>query len=591
MADQAPPSMPITPDQATQLQQRGWMDAPVAQKFIGPAVPPPPPPAKANPFDMMVNQASALGSQSRADNSPQARYLNSKKERLQDMEKAFSEKLVRAAGPMETGGGGGMLGENFQARREGRNLSQDELKAKYADEYNEIEALRKEIAQEEGAKALPVSGEEPYSDGIRTAEYTEGVDTPDAYLTGGGEPGSVRMGDPSPPSPMLAAYNNQIQSLRQAGLDGQMAAQEEANYLKAKNAEAQTLFAQQQAQIQQGIEKANEAIATLGKKQEKLAEMKVDPNRYWSNKTTGDKILAGIGLFLGASGGVVGRGNTAAQAIENAVEKDIRDQKDAISLGAANLASERGIYKDMLSAYGDAQMALNASRAAYFQGVENDIAAMAARAKGQQVKNQAEIMIAEIQLKRAEQEQALQNRAIMLAGFQTGQINPLMMDKDMRAAYVPGFGIAKSPQAAEALDKQVIEVRGATQSIQELLNIGKRPLKSITLEDKKQAATLRGMLQGNLRTLIVGPGAVSDSERAIIDMIIADPTSIFSLDSTNQMALKTLGKTLERNLMNNAQQYILMPIGPAMTQSNGGIRSMPRDEYQSNLQKASLNGR
>ena len=167
----------------------------------------------------------------------------------------------------------------------------------------------------------------------------------------------------------------------------------------------------------------------------------------------------------------------------------------------------------------------------------------------------------------------------------------MMMDKDMRAAYVPGFGIAKSPQAAEALDKQVIEVRGATQSIQELLNIGKRPLKSITLEDKKQAATLRGMLQGNLRTLIVGPGAVSDSERAIIDMIIADPTSIFSLDSTNQMALKTLGKTLERNLMNNAQQYILMPIGPAMTQSNGGIRSMPRDEYQSNLQKASLNGR
>lgn len=55
---------------------------------------------------------------------------------------------------------------------------------------------------------------------------------------------------------------------------------------------------------------------------------KVDPDRFWNNKSTGQKISIGIGLMLGGIGsGLTGGPNTAAQMINSAIDNDIQAQK------------------------------------------------------------------------------------------------------------------------------------------------------------------------------------------------------------------------------------------------------------------------
>jgi hypothetical protein len=68
---------------------------------------------------------------------------------------------------------------------------------------------------------------------------------------------------------------------------------------------------------------------------------------------------------------------------------------------------------------------------------------------------------------------------------------------------------------------------------------------------------LAGLLKGELRVEIVGPGAVSETEWRLLDSIIANPTKLASLDSTNKLALRTLLRSLDMSAKNKAGQYIM----------------------------------
>jgi hypothetical protein len=62
-------------------------------------------------------------------------------------------------------------------------------------------------------------------------------------------------------------------------------------------------------------------------------------------------------------------------------------------------------------------------------------------------------------------------------------------------------------------------------------------------------------LQGLLRTPILGPGAVSDSERALLQDIVANPTAIFSMSSRNEARLNELMKTIDRGVASKAKGF------------------------------------
>ncbi len=75
------------------------------------------------------------------------------------------------------------------------------------------------------------------------------------------------------------------------------------------------------------------------------------------------------------------------------------------------------------------------------------------------------------------------------------------------------------------------------------------------MEDRSTSEVLASMLKGSLRTQILGPGAVSDRERELLDAIVANPTVIFSLDKSNKARLDTLLETINDNRDNKAKFY------------------------------------
>ena len=69
------------------------------------------------------------------------------------------------------------------------------------------------------------------------------------------------------------------------------------------------------------------------------------------------------------------------------------------------------------------------------------------------------------------------------------------------------------------------------------------------------------MLKAALRTTIVGPGAVSDNERKMLDNIVANPLEIFSLQKNQLARLQTLAAQVKINLRNQAQTLGIQEVG------------------------------
>lgn len=127
------------------------------------------------------------------------------------------------------------------------------------------------------------------------------------------------------------------------------------------------------------------------------------------------------------------------------------------------------------------------------------------------------------------------------------------MDKEDRERRVKDVGVFPTKEDRQEFLKTAVDVQKGVAGIDELIALSKKPFKSISLEDRARANTLVTTLQGALRQPLVGPGAVSDSERQMLKDAIRNPTAVFSYDPSNRVALETLKKIMNRSLKIEAQ--------------------------------------
>lgn len=81
-----------------------------------------------------------------------------------------------------------------------------------------------------------------------------------------------------------------------------------------------------QAQLQQRQYEVESQLADLDSQMQ--AKDKVDPDRFWNSKSTGDKIMVGLGLLLGGVGsGLTGGANPVIDMINKAIDRDLAAQK------------------------------------------------------------------------------------------------------------------------------------------------------------------------------------------------------------------------------------------------------------------------
>lgn len=88
-----------------------------------------------------------------------------------------------------------------------------------------------------------------------------------------------------------------------------------------------------------------------------ITDAKIDPNRYWHNASTGQKISAGVAMLLGglSQGLLRGGPNQGSQAIQETINRDIDAQK-------SELGKKQTLLSDNLRTQGNLQAAENATR-------------------------------------------------------------------------------------------------------------------------------------------------------------------------------------------------------------------------------------
>lgn len=136
-------------------------------------------------------------------------------------------------------------------------------------------------------------------------------------------------------------------------------------------------------------------------------EGKIDPHRLWNNASTGNKIMAGIGLLLGGIGsGLNGQPNMAMQVMQKSIDQDIEAQKDNLNKKAGLLSQNMQKYRDLGTAEAATRVQMNTM-------LQAQIAKSAAQSGNKQAQANAQMMIAQLK-----QQQMPMVQQLAMAGLQ-----------------------------------------------------------------------------------------------------------------------------------------------------------------------------
>jgi len=141
-------------------------------------------------------------------------------------------------------------------------------------------------------------------------------------------------------------------------------------------------------QVRSDVDTRDEAIR---KRIQETSAMQIDPDRLWNSRSTAQKILAGVGMFLGALGGGIGKTgvNPAMEVINNAISHDIDAQKSHIDNSWKGISATHQLDNDAFNREMHNQVWRNTFRTAALEQVKKDVEQRGALSKSIEVQNNA----------------------------------------------------------------------------------------------------------------------------------------------------------------------------------------------------------
>lgn len=339
------------------------------------------------------------------------------------------------------------------------------------------------------------------------------------------------------PSAMPKAPDQELAGIHQEGAAKAALSEEKASIEQTR-----------QKEVAQHLANYEQHYQALDQEREKFMQdikaSQVDPTHYLGSQSTGQKAITAIGLILGGmGGGITHQENPALKYLNAQIDRDIDAQK-------TELGKKQTLLSMNMQKFGQLDQAMQATRIQMLDLANSRIEEAGAKAESQIAKARA--LQASGQLKgRREKEQ--QEFAIKL-----GELNAKKQTAQASANenYVPALNVyATSKEGAAKINELAGATRSAQSGIGELLSLANKSGKSVDLETRAKADTIASTVRAALRVPILGPGTVNDAERKLMEKIVANPTSIFSLDNVNQLRLKELSRRLETNLTQNAKAY------------------------------------
>jgi hypothetical protein len=268
----------------------------------------------------------------------------------------------------------------------------------------------------------------------------------------------------------------------------------------------------------------------------------IDPNRFYKNQSTFNKIVSLVGLAAGAYGASkYGTPNVFIKRLDDAVKKDIEAQKlgqteEGKKLAAANFkvavlakrlarstkeVDKRNTLERLSLSY---QRKGEKAAKKLAQKDYNQLLLEAVNTRGLTDK---ELAIISVNLPKMKIEQSVIKGRDGLNYYVKGGVS--------RANKVKEY-VANAQQTIDGLNDLIGYVDKVSFLEQGTFN----PFGALFSQDRAEAESLRDRLVGNLRIEFFGPGVMTDQEREQAKKILGDPNRLFTTDQREIAKIRNL---------------------------------------------------
>jgi hypothetical protein len=270
--------------------------------------------------------------------------------------------------------------------------------------------------------------------------------------------------------------------------------------------------------------------------QEVNKETQINPNRYWQNLSTGNKVAASISIGLGAIGAAMlgSNDNKAWNIINGAIDRDIEAQKSNVQNNRYKLSNAENLYGLMLHKYGDQEAALMATKAIHLGQAENMIKAQMARTNSDVAKAQGNVLLGQVKQEQTKLGVALKMQTYQLMATRQATVgdgieNPAILPEHMqkRAVKMPNglFRVASTDEGANLLNKESAAAKEMIHTLNKMTELQNRAGREIPWSDaSKEAAALMSRLTFQNQQL-EGINRLTDPDIHLINKQMGDPTA------------------------------------------------------------------
>jgi hypothetical protein len=386
---------------------------------------------------------------------------------------------------------------------------------------------------------------------------------------------SMTMPAPSSPSvqdPMAASF-----AMRESGIKDIAGAQAAAAKAQAAAYDEQV---KQMAAAEQHYQ-AEHAKLDAEHKQltDSIAHDKVDPNRMWNNMSTGNKVLAAIGVALsGIGAGLMGRpdlANSGMSVIKSAIDKDIEAQKD-------ELGKKQSLLSENVRRYGDLNTATQMTRMQLNAVTQAQVAKAAAQSGSAQAAGNAKMMLADLsmQANQMKSDMALKQMAKQGGEYDPAVLVPRIVPKEHQKAVFDEIQRAQNTRhMGDSILKAFDETAKDTSGLGALTSMVKTPRSAQALHQAMQPtfADLEGTVRQaamdntfqNITPTATDSSADLKTKRAALEDYLKSKMSAptakgFGIDLDKFGSTTTRGVSTPQTKTVNGIKYVRGPNGEAV---------------------------
>lgn len=223
-------------------------------------------------------------------------------------------------------------------------------------------------------------------------------------------------------SSLMGALNAQKSAIMEGAKVGAEQASKEAAYMQTMADAEENMRATEAEREKQRQEKLAVYQQQLNDKMTEIESKPATIAEKFANAGLGQKIMMGLGLFLGAAPNSSGQ-NKAVQVLQSEIDNDIKASR-------GELEGKQTLFKEMKDTFGDERQAEAATRLAYMNNAQLRLNQLASQYKSPQIMANAKALTAKIDEEKAKyamqfQQASLENPALRDADELTKKIMSL----------------------------------------------------------------------------------------------------------------------------------------------------------------------